>query len=96
VVILVEAGDTVTFGVVGFCGGGVVLPPPPQADIPMTSPLTKRRVATLKPLFTGLILAIGVHWTRKLRTAGLKASMRPISQFWSLENPIADPLILSR
>jgi hypothetical protein len=64
VVIVAEAGDTVTFGVVGLLGGGVVLPlPPPQADIPMTSPLKKRRVAALKPLFTGLILAIGVHWT---------------------------------
>jgi hypothetical protein len=63
VVMVVEAGATVTLGVAGFRGGGVVVVPlpPPQADIPITSPLTKRRRTALKPLFTLLILAIGVH-----------------------------------
>jgi hypothetical protein len=60
-VTVVEAGVTVTVGVVGF-GCVVFPPPPPQADIPIEKTLARRSTTVPKPFFTLSVPSTGVHW----------------------------------
>lgn len=89
-------GVTVTVGAVGLTGGGVLEPPPPQADNAAITPLATKKesvtLAILNPSIPGLPYpGSGTRRPLVLQEPNLPARALKSDQKWFTESPVSYP-----